>query len=68
MYLKNVWREILHSANDQFLVLGGAVKVQIEPVSEFDLETYPYKVGALFDGHIDDEPAGQVVENVSGNL
>ena len=38
---------------------GLAVEVEIEPVSNLDLKEYPYQVGALFLGNVDDKPTRQ---------
>jgi len=44
-----------------------AAEVEIEPVSQLDLEEDPHVVRPLLFGNVDDEPAAQVVENMVGN-
>ena len=44
-----------------------AAEVEIEPVSQLDLEEDSHVVRPLLLGNVDDEPTTQVVENMVGN-
>ena len=56
-------------AHAQWLETGVflTTKVEVEPISQFDLEEDSDVIGALFFGNVDDESATQIVENVSRN-
>lgn len=66
--MENVQSKLLDAARNDLHLFGRTIKVQIEPVRQFDLEANPDEIRTLLDGHIYDEPAGQIVQDVVGNL
>lgn len=56
--------ELLDATRHQ-VILGGAKKVQVEPVGQFHLEADPDEVRPFFDWHIYYEPAGEVVQELA---